>query len=156
MQRKGNREMPPKEKPTMKRITALAFLAATLISMSSACAHAQAIGFSVPFDFTVSHQVFPAGTYRVSYMTKNAIVVRSSNGRLSALSTTHGADDQSTGGCVLVFSRYGNQYFLHQVLCGNAAMKAELPTSTLEKQVRLQRAQLPRSQTVAALDVRAK
>jgi hypothetical protein len=65
MQRKGNREMPPKE-TTMRRITALAFIAATFISMSSACAHAQAIGFNVPFGFTVSDQVFPAGTYRVS------------------------------------------------------------------------------------------
>jgi hypothetical protein len=140
----------------MRRITALAFLAATFISMSSACAHAQAIGFRVPFDFTVSDQVLPPGTYGVSYMAENAIVVRSQNGRINALSTTHGADGQSAGGCKLVFRRYGNQYFLHQVLCRNADMKAELPTSTLEKRVRLQQAQLPKTETVAALDIRAK
>jgi hypothetical protein len=83
-------------------------------------------------------------------------VVRSQNGRINALSTTHGADGQSAGGCKLVFRRYGNQYFLHQVLCRNADMKAELPTSTLEKRVRLQQAQLPKTETVAALDIRAK
>ena len=49
----------------MKRITALAFLTAALISMASAYAHAQATGFKVPFDFTVGNQVFPAGTYQV-------------------------------------------------------------------------------------------
>jgi hypothetical protein len=83
-------------------------------------------------------------------------VVRSQNGHLDALSTTHGADDLSTGGCELVFTRYGNQYFLHQVLCRNADMKAELPTSMLEQRVRLQQAQLPKTETVAALDIRAK
>ena len=140
----------------MKRIAALVFLTAIFVSMSSACAHAQAIGFSVPFDFTVSHQLLPAGTYRVSFMAENAIVVRSQNGCLNALSTTHGADDQSAGGCELVFTQFGNHYFLHQVLCRNADMKAELPTSTLEKQVHLQQAQLPRTETVAALDIRAK
>ena len=140
----------------MRPITALAFLAATFISMSSACAHAQAVEFNVPFDFTVSHQVLPAGTYRVRYAAENAVLVRSQDGRFNAFSTTHGADAQSTGGCELVFSRYGNQYFLHQVLCRNGDIKAELPTSTLEKRVRLQQAQLPKTETVAALDIRAK
>lgn len=140
----------------MKRITALAFLATTLIPISTACAHAQSVEFKVPFDFTVSNQVLPAGTYVVSYAAGNAVLVRIQNGRFNAFSTTNGADSQSTGGCEFVFSRYGDQYFLHQVLCRRADMKAELPTSTFEKRVRLQQAQLPRTETVAALDIRAK
>jgi hypothetical protein len=141
----------------MKRITALAFLAATLISMSSACAHAQAIGFNVPFDFTVSHQVLPAGTYRVTYYaSENLILIRSQDGHLQAFSSTYAGGDRSTGGGKLVFRRYGDQYFLHQVLCSNADINAELPTSRLEQRVRIQKAQLPQSQTVAALDIRAK
>lgn len=139
----------------MKPITALAFLAATLISMSSVCAHGQAAEFNVPFDFTVSHQVLPAGTYRVSYAAKNDILIRSEGGRFNAISLTFATGGQSTGGEV-VFTRYGNRYFLHQVLFRNADMNAELPISRLEQQVRLQRAQLPKSETVAALETGAK
>lgn len=140
----------------MKRITALAFLATTLIPISTACAHAQSVEFKVPFDFTVSHQVLPAGIYLVSYAGGSAVLVRSQDGWFNAYSTTHGADGKSTGGCKLVFNRYGNQYFLYQVLCRNADMTAELHTSTLEKRVRLQQVQLPQTETVAALDIRAK
>ncbi len=50
----------------MKRITALAFLAAALISMGTARTHAQEATFQVPFDFIVENQVLPAGTYGVS------------------------------------------------------------------------------------------
>jgi hypothetical protein len=140
----------------MKRITALAILAATLIPISSACAHAQSVEFKVPFDFNVSHQVLPAGTYRVSYTSENIILIRSQDGRFNAFSSTYAGDDQSTGSGKLVFRQYGDQYFLHQVLCSNADINAELPTSRLEQRVRTQKAQLPQSQTVAALDIRAK
>ena len=140
----------------MKRITALAILAATLIPISSACAHAQSVEFKVPFDFNVIHKVLPAGTYRVSYASENAILVRSQDGRFNAISLTVATGGQSTGGGKLVFRRYGDQYFLHQVLCSNADINAELPTSRLEQRVRIQKAQLPQSQTVAALDIRAK
>ena len=72
----------------MKRTTVLAYLAASLIlmvSMGSACAHAQAPVFNVPFDFTVGNQVFPAGTYQVSYYpTKTAILIRSLGDRFQA------------------------------------------------------------------------
>src|SRR6201987_5373982 len=78
MRGEGNREMPSKRRTTMKRTTVLAYLAATLISMGSACAYAQSPAFKVPFDFTVGSQVFPAGSYQVSYYpTKTAILIRS-------------------------------------------------------------------------------
>jgi hypothetical protein len=139
----------------MKRITALAFLAATLISMGSACAHAQAPGFKVPFDFTVGSQVFPAGTYQVSYVTENAILIRSQDDRFYALTTTYPADPSTSGGKV-VFTKYGNQYFLHEVLCSALSMNVAIPRSRLEKRARIQEAQLPPSETVAALRTGAK
>jgi hypothetical protein len=140
----------------MKRSTALAFLTAALISMSSACAHAQAPGFKVPFDFTVGNQVFPAGTYQVSYYpTKTAILIRSQDDRVQALTTTYPADPSTNGGMV-VFRKYGSQYFLHEVLCSALSMNVALPTSRLEKRARIQEAQLPHSEAVAALRTGAK
>jgi hypothetical protein len=140
----------------MKRTTVLAYLAATLISLGSACAHAQAPVFKVPFDFTVGNQVFPAGTYQVSYYpTKSAILIRSQDDRFHALTATHAADP-SISDSEVVFTKYGNQYFLHEVLCSALSMNVALPTSRLEKQARIQEAQLPHSETVAALRTGAK
>ena len=137
----------------MKRITVLAILTAAMISMGSACLHAQAPAFKVPFAFTVDNQVLPAGTYQVSYnAAKTAILIRSQDDRFHAFTTTYPADP-STGGGMVVFRKYGNQYFLHEVLCNALSMNVALPTSRLEKQARIQEAQLPHSETVAALHV---
>jgi hypothetical protein len=151
MRGEGNREMPSKRRTTMKRITALAFLTAALISMASARAHAQAPAFKIPFDFTVGNQLLPAGTYQVSYYAaKNAILIRSEDDRFHAFTAIHPADP-SVSDSEVVFTKYGNQYFLHEVLCGAVSMNVELPKSTLEKRARIQEAQLPHSETVAAL-----
>ena len=140
----------------MKRITVLAFLTAALISMGSAYAHAQAPAFKVPFDFTVDNQVLPAGSYQVSYYpTKSAIQIRSQDERFHAFTGTHAANPSTRDGEV-VFTKYGNQYFLHEVLCGALSMNVEIPKSTREKQARIQEAQLPHSETVAALRTEAK
>ena len=140
----------------MKRLTALAFLTAALISMGSACAYAQASAFTVPFDFGVGNQVFHAGTYQVNYYpTKTAIMIRSQDDRFHAFTGTHAADPSTSGGKV-VFTKYGNQYFLHEVLCSALSMNVALPTSKLEKRARIQEAQLPHSETVVALSTGAK
>jgi hypothetical protein len=131
----------------MKRITVLAFLTAALISMASTRAHAQAPAFKVPFDFTVGNQVLPAGTYQVDYYApKSAIMIRSEDGRFHALTAIQ-PDDPSTSDNEAVFTKYGNQYFLHEVLCGAVAMNVALPTSRLEKHARIQEAQLASAQT---------
>jgi hypothetical protein len=140
----------------MKRIPALAFLTAALISMGGARAHAQAAEFKVPFDFAVGSQVFPAGTYQVGYYpTKNAILIRSQDERFHAFIATHLADPSTRDGEV-IFAKYGNKYFIHEVLCGALSMNVEIPKSTLEKRARIQEAQLPHSETVAALRIGAK
>ena len=140
----------------MKRTTVLAFLTAALISMASARAHAQAPAFKVSFDFTVDNQVLPAGTYQVSYNTaKTAILIRSQDDRFHALNAIHTADP-STSDNLVVFTKYGNQYFLHEVLCGAVSMNVALPASKPEKRARIQEAQLPHSESVVALSTAAK
>jgi hypothetical protein len=143
----------------MKRITSLAFLTAALISMGTARAHAQRPEFKVPFDFTVGSQLLPAGTYEVSYANGtqgNVILIRSKDERFhTALTTTYLAYPSTSDGEV-VFTKYGNQYFLHAVLCSDVSMNVEIPKSRREKQVRIQEAQLPHSEAVAALRIGAK
>jgi hypothetical protein len=142
----------------MKRITVLALLTAALISMGSSRAHAQATAFKVPFDFTVGNKALPAGTYRVSYASasENAILIRGKDGRSNAMTTTIADDKRSYGFGELIFAKYGNQYFLHEVLCSDLAMNVEILKSKREKQARIQEAQLPHTETVAALRTGAK
>jgi hypothetical protein len=72
------------------------------------------------------------------------------------MTPTFADDRQSYGVGKLIFAKYGNQYFLREVLCSGLSMNMEIPKSTLEKQVRMQEAQLPHSETVAALRSGAK
>src|SRR5690242_4156277 len=115
----------------MKRITVLALLTAALISMGGARAHAQTSAFKVPFDFTVGNLVLPAGTYQVSYAhltyaSGNEILIQSKDGRFHAMTATFADDKESYGVGKLIFARYGNQYFLHEVLCSDLFMNAEI------------------------------
>jgi hypothetical protein len=82
-------------------------------------------------------------------------MIRSQDDRFHALTTTYPADPSTSGGKV-TFTKYGNQYFLHEVLCSALSMNVALPKSRLEKQARIQEAQLPHSETVAALRTGAK
>lgn len=138
----------------MKRINVLALVAAILISIGSVCAYAQtAVEARIPFSFNVNGQVLPAGTYWVGYAngSRNLILIRSRDGRLHALGTTYAADDKGySGPGKLVFKQYGDQYFLHTVLCSALAIHAELPVSRMEKRARIQVAQVPASQTTVA------
>jgi hypothetical protein len=54
---------------------------------------------------------------------------------------------------MLVFRKYGQKYFLRDVLCTEADMNVEVPTSRLEKRARVQEAQLASTQTVAVVRV---
>jgi hypothetical protein len=137
----------------MKRITALAFLTAALISIGTVSAHAQVVKFNIPFDFIVDNQVLPAGIYGVSQATQSAILIKTWDGRFHAMTSIFADDKQSYGVGKLIFAKYGNQYFLREVLCSDVSMNVEIPKSTREKQARIQEAQLPHSETVAALHV---
>jgi hypothetical protein len=132
-------------------MTTLAFLTAAFISTGSIRAHAQEVRFSVPFDFTVQNQVLPAGTYGVSHASQNAILLKTRDGRFHTMTLTFADDRRSYGLGKLIFAKYGKQYFLREVLCSDVSMNMEIPKSTREKQVRMQEAQLPHSETVAAL-----
>lgn len=141
----------------MKRTTLLALLATALISMGGTRAHAQAAAFNVPFDFTLGNQAFSAGTYLVSKAGINAILIRSQDARFHALSTTYSADNKEPYGvCKINFAKYGNKYFLREVLCSRLSMNMKVPRSKREKQTRIQEAQLPHSETVADLRTEAK
>lgn len=134
----------------MKRIIAIAlFAASSLAAAGNLSAQDHMVKANIPFDFTVSDKVLPAGAYTISSLSPYAIQVRNANGHVAELSIVRDDDKRSTTP-VLVFQRYGNQYFLHEILATNA-LNVAVPRSKREQR-RLQEAKLEESnQTLVAL-----
>jgi hypothetical protein len=54
----------------------------------------------------------------------------------------NGDSNTSPNGGKLKFHRYGNQYFLSEILCEQANMNLQVPTSKTEQRTALQEAKL--------------
>jgi hypothetical protein len=149
---KGNHEVPFKGGTVMKRTIALAIVTATLILMGTVFGHAQAgtTEASIPFNFNVGSHALPAGIYKIKYVSPGAILIESQDKRFLAFSVFFEGSRPSSRSGHLVFAKYGDRYFLRQVLCAEVDLNAELPTSKLEKRVGIQEAHVPRNQTEVA------
>jgi hypothetical protein len=124
----------------MKRNFAIALIAlSTLAGVGKAVAQEQAVKATVPFEFTVGGKVLPADTYTVSSPSEGLVVIRSDDRHFTSI-TTGSFDDREVKGGKLVFAKYGDQYFLHEVICPAVGLHSRIPTSKLEKRVRTQEA----------------
>lgn len=126
----------------MKRIlAAVVFSIVSSIASSNALAQGYGVQATVPFDFAVSNHTLPSGTYRITSPASGLVRIESSDGRISTTAPTSYNGNESTGGCKLVFQKYGDRYFLNQVLSpSQASLNVILPASKLEKRVRQQEA----------------
>jgi hypothetical protein len=125
----------------MKRIiTATIFAFTAILSVGRSMAQVPAILVDVPFHFTVGDKLLPPGTYTITSASAGMIEIRNRGQHISILSTTLRDNRESENGGELVFTRYGNQYFLHEILCDFVSMNVYLPTTKSEKRVRTQEA----------------
>ena len=93
---------------------------------------------TVPFAITVGRTEMPAGTYTISPVSQSAIAIRDGNTAKSVLSLFRSEQAGSSDGTPkLVFHKYGHKYFLAQVSRGFGGAVMQLPTSKLEKEVRI-------------------
>ena len=134
----------------MKRVIAIAlFAASSIAAANNLSAQDHMVKANIPFDFTVNDKVLPAGTYTIASLSPYAIEVRNVKGHIAEFSAVHNDDKRSTTP-MLVFQRYGNQYFLHEILATNA-LNVAVPPSKRERRW-LQEATLRESnQTLVAL-----
>lgn len=121
----------------MKRITTLALLSiATLISVPAANAQVQ-LKANVPFAFTVADKPLPAGEYTITAPDNG--IVRLQNAKLHSMATVavgRSYTDPSKKN-LLVFAKYGNQYFLRQILSPTTQrLNVTVPMFNREKRVR--------------------
>lgn len=124
----------------MKRITAIAlFVLANLVTVGSVSAQDRTLQAVVPFDFTVGNKLLPSGNYTIALETPFLVVIQNSAKYIKLMATTTPDGKKSEIG-KLVFTRYGNQYFLREILSSSTQNSVELTTSKIEKRARMQQA----------------
>jgi hypothetical protein len=132
----------------MKRITAIAlFTIASFVTAGSALAQDHGVRATVPFDFTVGDKLLPPGTYEITTAMSGVIEIQNRSKHVAVLTTTS-PDSNKSRISKLVFDKYGNQYFLSEILCQSANMNVSVPPSKHEKQARQQQAMLQNSSQV--------
>ena len=124
----------------MKHITVFVIavcLLASFAASSTVSAQVHAATATVPFNFNVGDRWVPAGTYIMTSDMSNpkVIFIRSKDGKTTLLSVTQSEDRGSDAG-KLVFTKYGDQYFLHEILCSLCGMNVAFPGSKHEKLAR--------------------
>lgn len=122
----------------MNRISAIALFAiASLTTCTGAFAQDHVIKANIPFDFAVGDTWMPAGEYTVSTPYRGTLQLRSADRSKTATIMSVESYNESGKGSKLVFDRYGNQYFLHEVLCPTiASLNLDVPKGKAEKQIR--------------------
>ena len=122
----------------MKRISTIGLLTiASLAACTGAIAQQPALKANIPFDFTVGDTWMPAGEYTISLPLRQIVQLRSADLAKTATIATSQSFHESDSGSKLVFDKYGDQYFLHRVLCPTVtSLNLDLPQGKAEKQAR--------------------
>src|SRR5580698_728948 len=133
----------------MNRITAITlFTLASLAAIGTASAQERAVRSAVPFNFTVGGKVLPAGTYTISQFASGTLEIENRETKVAVLSVAFSDSHDAGNGGKLVFNKYGDQYFLKEVLCRWNGMNVQLPPSKLEKKARMQEADLNQNRQI--------
>jgi hypothetical protein len=97
------------------KFLALLAMALTLGALPGAAQGKRSLILKAPFSFTVERQKMPAGTYRI-LVEHGWLQIRSADGRTGAMVLTLPVSGKTVEGSgQVVFSRYGERYFLGQV-----------------------------------------
>ncbi len=92
---------------------------AVVLLLAASFGHAQeGITFNVPFNFTIGTQSLPAGEYSVRPLPQslNKMLLRNQSGQVLVLVQTTPMESRRTPDSpIVVFNRYGGQYFLNQI-----------------------------------------
>jgi hypothetical protein len=127
----------------MKRFAAIVlFAVASSLGVGHAFAQEYPVRATLPFNFTVGNKSLPAGTYTILQVRDDLVEIRNQDGSATTLSSVYPYTvvpyAQFSSKAVLVFNRYGDQYFLHQIAGGPASINENLPVSKSEGRVRHQ------------------
>lgn len=136
----------------MKRFTAsVLILLAALVTAGRLHAQSTEVRASIPFSFVVNGRTLPAGTYNITTPQRYVLRIENSARAGAIMSALSPYDRVRAPQPMLVFNRYGDRYFLHEIdgMSGNVVSK--LPTSKAEKQVQQMQASIRAEQVTVAM-----
>lgn len=133
----------------MKRNIAIALVGlASLLTTGGAFAQNSAQGY-VPFAFSVSNTTVPAGHYRIAVNSAQSLTIRNlDEQKLTIFSPIAASAQANDSSCKLVFHKYGDRYFLRQVICPTNAISVDLPVTRREKHAQQLEARGPADNSV--------
>ena len=111
------------------------------------------IRVKVPFSFTAGGRTLPAGEYLVEtrQLPNSALVRSSDSGRAMVILLTNPSQARgSAPETCLMFHRYGDRYFLHQIWTAGNDVGQELPQSRAETEEAAVRHEAPATVALAA------
>jgi hypothetical protein len=127
-----------------KLIASVILLSAVLIAASAVSAQGQSLAnrarFNVPFDFTFGEKQLPAGQYSIGRALQNAdditLAIADRDGRAKAVQLSQAVIKRDINTrAVLVFHRYGDQYFLSQVWQAGSSTGRQFHVSKKEREL---------------------
>jgi hypothetical protein len=149
-----------KAKLIANSIAACGLLAALAIALAApVSAQTLTRKFSVPFDFVVRGRTMPAGDYVVGPVSSlnsallAVLAVQSKStgtGELTVTSPAPAVPSQDRAKALLIFHRYGGEYFLAGLWDGDMAIGRLIPMSKAERE-RAKTASLGKSEVVTLL-----
>jgi len=126
----------------MKRqALALVGVLSLLLATGSAFAQTIHVRANVPFDFSVGDTKLAAGEYDLSAVASGmTLSVRDASGKPQALRISNRIESLAPSEKTkLVFARYGDQYFLREVWIAGENTGQQLPKSSRENEVAMNR-----------------
>jgi hypothetical protein len=105
-----------------------------LASAPHAVAQELAVKVDVPFAFQNGSQHLPAGTYRIDLNSEHMIILRGTAPSAAGVAMTYPAQrskDLAKG--KVVFQRYGDHFYIHEIWLPNSTQGRECATSRAEK-----------------------
>ena len=132
----------------MNLIPKISLLCAIVLLASVAPTRAQSLGgnrlrANIPFDFNISEKKLPAGEYSVGRAVNHSddlvVSINDREGRSKAIRLSNAVvRSRPNGKGLLVFHRYGDQYFLFQVWPAGATTGREFQKSKSERELQKQ------------------
>ena len=124
-------------KTTVKRTMFVMLAALSLVSTSLSGQSKLAMRMKIPFDFVAGEKAFPAGEYTVQTGggLANSVWIRSEDPSKNLVLFSHSTVvQQAQGESWLRFHRYGDRYFLSQILIEGNGTGQELRRSRAERE----------------------
>lgn len=125
----------------MKRIAAIALFFAAMLAgfVSAPPVYAQNLAVlthvRIPFAFRSGSRLYPAGTYTVRVTANGLLQIQGNSVSGNTMLRPHDFSGKQADRTKLIFTRYGNRYFLEEVWTGTTGVHVDCVKSAEEREL---------------------